>query len=730
MKHLPFCTFRKDSEENMNDTIWFDTPTDVYTSGLPIGNGEIAAMVLGEAGNMRFALNHEVLWRVFERRREVPYRADRLAAIRERIAARDYERATQMTHEAFSHYGAGSARHNMPYVPAGDLFLTMDTGEVRNYSRRLDLRSGVCTVTFDGETCGHVEMVSFISLTDGMGVIRVRADNLSDLQFTLGRVQDENCRYEVMVEGIRASLFGVLDGELHFLIAAEGMLADPGTAVITFGIDVSEERESLSVSLDHSDFDGMLAAHKDEFARRLGSADITVDAPVPDITTDRRIAAFHEGGDPTFPLLFFHYGKYLMVAGSGKLPHNLQGKWNEEIAPPWQCDYHLDINLQMNYWFTDVLGMGYANEALFRWCEACLPYGREKAREQFGCRGICYNLSTDVWGSMFHDAYGWDPWIGAAPWLAQHFYRHYLYTGDVDFLRDRAYPFLVECCEFFEDYAVEYGGKLHITPSCSPENRFAEAGKLPISVCADCAMDISLYREVLTCAHEAAHVLGVDGDRWARLRDKLVDLKIGSDGRLLEWDDEYAECEPRHRHVSHLVGFYPGWDIPKGSAYAKACEKSLDYRLSFGGGQTGWSRAWVACLYARMGRAEDFFECIRNQITEQCSPSLLDFHPPTGSYKNRIFQIDGNFGGTAAICEALVSARYNEVTLLSACPDEWRRGSVSHFRLPYDTEISFDFEDGRITRLQLLSGVSHTVEMILPDRRETVSLEADVPWQM
>ena len=712
-----------------NHTLWFDHPTDTYTSGLPIGNGELAAMVLGGAGHMRFALNHEALWRTEDRDRPTPHRADRLGEIRECIAQRDYESATQMAHDAYSHYGGeGKPRRNMPYVPAGDLFLKMETGAVFGYTRRLDLKNGLCKVTFDSETLGRVCVESFISLTDGVGVIRVKSDRPVDVGIRLSRTEDEHCRCDVLETDTDLTLLGTLDDTLHFLIAVRRFHVDSTTEIFTFGIDVSEEREALSVTLDCFDFDTMLMAHSLEFARRLGTADIEFDVETAELATDHRVMAFRQGKDPTLPLLFFHFGKYLMVAGSGKLPHNLQGKWNEDIDPPWACDYHLDINLQMNYWFTDVLGMGYANEALFRWCESCMDKGREKARELFGCRGICFALSADAWGSMFHDTYGWDSWVGAAPWLAQHFYRHYLYTGDVDFLRERAYPFLKACCEFFEDFAVEKDGVLHITPSCSPENRFEGAGELPVSVCADCAMDIALYREVLQYADEAARVLGVDGNRWEKLLAKTVTFKIGSDGRLLEWDDEYVESEPKHRHVSHLVGYYPGWLVEKRSDLEKACERALDTRLSAGGGQTGWSRAWVACLYARMGRATDFFECVRNQITEQCSPSLLDFHPPSGKHRDRIFQIDGNFGGTAAICEALVSARYNEVTLLSACPDAWRKGSVLHFRLPYQTEISFDFEDGCVTHICLSSDIPHTVELILPDRRLSVDLRANKAW--
>ena len=707
----------------MNNKIHFSEYTEKYTSGLPIGNGTLAAMVLGTPEKTRIALNHEALWRTHDKDREVPMRAERLGAIRSFLDVEEYENATLAAHDAYSRYSEGSFRRIMPYVPAGDMYISLDTGDVWGYHRSLCLNTGEVMISFECEKCGHVEISSFISLTKQLGFIKIITEKASEPFVELSRTEDENCIYNIESSEQRTQLSGTIDGDLFFLVAANHKAVNEKEALITFGIDAGFDKKKLFVSEEIPNYDISFEEHRKEFKHRLGESKIILDLPENEDATDKRIAALAKGNDSSLPILFFNFAKYLMVAGSGKYPQNLQGKWNEEIIPPWSCDYHLDINLQMNYWFTDALGMDYANEAFFSFCESLIPKGRERAKNLYACRGICFDHAIDLYGAMFHDAYGWGSWLGAAPWLAQHFYRHYLYTADIDFLRDRAYPFMCECLDFYEDFAFKKNGKLCISPSTSPENRFVGAGDLPISVCENSAMDISLFRELLVYAIDAAKALEIDASRWQKLLSLTPELKIGSDGRLLEWDKEYKEAEPEHRHLSHLVGLYPGWLIEKGSELSEACRKSLDFRLSFGGGQTGWSRAWVACLYARMGRGNDLWESIKNLITEQCSPSLLDFHPPMGSYKDKIFQIDGNFGGAAAIVEAFVSVRFNETTLLGACPDIWKNGSIKHFKLPHNTNISFDFTDGKVTRIELESTVTHDIKLMYPNGSMTVSLE-------
>ena len=345
----------------------------------------------------------------------------------------------------------------------------------------------------------------------------------------------------------------------------------------------------------------------------------------------------------------------------------------------------------MCYWFAETLGMQHAANTLFNLIERYAPYGKEVAKRLYGCRGVNMAIQTDVWGRVTPEAMGWAVWIGAAPWLGQHMFQHWRYTKDMDFLRERCYPFLKEAAAFYEDYLVEKGGELWIVPSQSPENRFEGTGDWPVSIGYNSAMDIELALELMHSAAECAEILGVDADKiglWRSIAARLPKLGIDSAGRLNEWDTERVEMEPGHRHLSHLYGLYPSQLFEPDSREWKAAERSLDERLRHGGGHTGWSRSWVACMMARLGRGEEAWHHFMELIGEFATVSLLDLHPP------RIFQIDGNMGGTACVCEMLLQSRRGKLLMLPALPAAWKTGSVKNFRAQDGVTVSFAWEDG------------------------------------
>ena len=462
--------------------------------------------------------------------------------------------------------------------------------------------------------------------------------------------------------------------------------------------------------------------HCRKFAVLKGDAALDIDVEYCDLPTDQRIELFRRGGDPALPLLYFEYGRYLMASGSsGELPINLQGKWNEDLQPAWDADYHLDVNLQMCYWFVETLGMDHASNTLFNLLERYVPYAKVMAKHLYGCNGITMTLQTDVWGRTTPEAYGWAVWVGAAPWLAQHMFMHWRYTKDLQFLRERCYPFLKEAAAFFEDYLVEKDGELWIMPSQSPENRFEGTGKWPVSIGVNSAMDIELITELLSSSIEAAQILGVDAEKvilWQDMINRLPKLSTDSIGRLNEWDKERVEVEPGHRHLSHLYGLYPSQLFEPESREWKAAERSLDERLKHGGGHTGWSRSWVACLMARLGRGDDAWHHFMALIGDFATISLLDLHPP------RIFQIDGNMGGTACVCEMLMQSRRGRLYLLPALPSAWQTGRVRNFRAQDGVTVSFAWENGKLTSCELTSATDQTLCVISGDREWNVVLEA------
>lgn len=726
----------------MKRRLWFDSWTEEYMEGLPVGNGRIAAMMLGRPECLRIALNHEWLWRGENRFREYPDVSEHLAEVREALLAGDFLKGTALANRWFGGVGgiSGITQRVDPYQPAGDLWICLDAGNVADYTRSLDLDTGLAHTRFCAP-CGQVEQRLFVSCTDGCAVTEVTAESPCDLTAVLSRVEDPRCTLEYVPEADGLRMKGTFrDGisfEVRVLIDTDGEWAVEGNRIfvrnatrlltlVQIGTDAKGVAPGTEMTFPSERcFDALFGRHAQKFRTLKGDAQLEVDIEDCDLATDRRIRLFREGGDPAMPLLYFEYGRYLMVSGSsGELPINLQGKWNEELQPPWESDYHMDINIQMCYWFVETLGMKQAADTLFNLIEHYVPYGRTMAKKLYGCRGITFTLQTDAWGRVTPESLGWAVWIGAAPWLAQHMFMHWRYTGDMDFLKNRCYPFLKEVAEFYEDYLIKRDGKLWIVPSQSPENRFEGTGDWPVSIGVNSAMDIELATEALANACECAGILGVDADRSARWRDmiaRLPELSTDSIGRLNEWDCERIEVEPGHRHLSHLYGLYPAQLFEPGSREWIAAERSLDERLRHGGGHTGWSRSWVACLMARLGRAEDAWHHFMALIGDFATISLLDLHPP------RIFQIDGNMGGTACVCEMLMQSRRGELRLLPALPKAWPSGRVRNFRGQDCLNVSFEWADGRLTGCELVSDMDQTLRILSGEQEWTVRLHAGIP---
>lgn len=761
------CTIkerRKKGASDMSDKLLYKRFSDDWMHALPLGNGRVGAMISGNPHREVIEINEESLWsgrQIGEIYRVSP---GVLEQVRRLIREERLEEADALCAKTF----LSDPPRVRFYESFGEIVLDFeDKSEFRNYRKELDLSQAMASFFwYKGETIYRSEC--FVSEEyDGL-CYRIRADKPFTVTLSMTRGQDAytsvlsqdtlvmNGRISwfneaVYGEGGEGISFGArlkifTDGETipsHSSITVKnatelrlfGAFAT-NYDVSRFDIDESRDyRRSLSdciARLNGLSFDGILLTHLRDHAAWYSSLSLEVEAPdYGDIPTDERLRRVREEGasDPDLCVLYYNFGRYLLIESSGKkatLPANLQGIWSHGFRPAWGADYHTNINLQMNYWPAEAANCAGTLAPLTHFVKMLARFGERTAKELFGAGGWAVNHTTDIFGRTgVHDAVGCGFFPMAGPWLCLSLWEHFEYSDDAKYLRE-IYPVLKGSCRFVLDYLTETEeGYLITSPSNSPENRFFydhPDGERKRSMLTEGAtFDFEVIDALFRRTAYACRRLRCDGEFAGELLnalEKLPPLRISRRyGTLCEWIRDYEESEPGHRHISHLFALYPDDRIrPEEPEIYEGAKKTLARRLQYGGGQTGWSRAWMINFFARLRDGDGALHHLYRLLATNTEDNLFDLHPP------HIFQIDGNLGATAGITEMLVQSHRGDpgcryVELLPALPAEWKNGSVKGIRVRGNVTVDFSWVDGRITEVTAWAPPGALFRLMLPEGR-------------